>query len=89
MKKPLLIIISAVLCGILVILMPFYVLRQIDFPDKYGYYCAPASADVRGRGAMQLPYGMSERFPMSPFYIALVLSFIGAISTYIISKKRL
>ncbi len=85
MRKNLLVIISAIFCGILAMLIPLCVWYQVNFPGGAltlgGFQEAMRSLDS---------YRMSlENFSMIPFYVAFLLSFAVSMVAYVFSKRRI
>ncbi|MGQ9726290.1 MAG: hypothetical protein ACUVQW_00610 [Candidatus Bathycorpusculaceae bacterium] len=86
MKKTLIMVASAVFCGILAMLLPLYVWHQANFPDK------PATlGDLKQESLQKLKnaWGLQEPSFITPFYMALTLSFTVAAIAYVFLKKRL
>jgi len=85
LRKNLIVVISAVFCGILAMLIPLCVWHQVNFSDT------PFTLfNIRKEAIESLEgYGMSlEDLSMAPFYITLILSFIASVFAYVCFKRR-
>lgn len=83
MKRTLLITVSAVLCGILVMLMPLYFWHQANFPDTIFVNPLDFREEIKAR------WGLLEPTPITPFYTTLAISFVISIVAYVLLKRRL
>lgn len=84
MRKNLLAVISAVVCGILAIFIPLCVWHQVNFPGKF---LTLDSLQEAMRSSESYAISM-EDLSMTPFYSAFILSFAVSIVAYVFSKKR-
>ncbi|MDH5483576.1 MAG: hypothetical protein OEY22_11980 [Candidatus Bathyarchaeota archaeon] len=84
MRKNLLAVVSAVLCGILAMFIPLCVWHQVNFPGK------PLTFGSLGEAMRSLDsYTTSlEDLSMTPFYLAFILSFAVSTVAYVFSKRR-
>jgi len=83
MRKPLLVTISAVVLGVSVMILPLYVLHQINYPgSKFNL------ASVREEGLEPKSYDARlERPVVTPLWFVLALSFIASAIAYALSKR--
>ncbi|MDH7477658.1 MAG: hypothetical protein QHH17_04670 [Candidatus Bathyarchaeota archaeon] len=86
MKRTLLLTVSAVLCGILVMFVPWYLWYQANFP-----YEPLALLNFREKSLeyYKAQWALLERTPITPFYITLAISFAISIIAYTFLKRRL
>jgi hypothetical protein len=84
MRKSLLAVISAVICGILIMLIPLCVWYQVNFPGR------PLSFSGLKEGGRSLDnYAISlEDLSITSFYMAFVISFAVSMVVYIFSKRH-
>jgi hypothetical protein len=85
MRKSLLVVISAVICGILAMLIPLCAWYQVNFPGRPFTF----SGLKEGASGSLDSYEISLKdLSMTPFYVAFVLSFAVSMVVYIFSKRR-
>jgi hypothetical protein len=85
MKKTLLLMVSAVLCGILVMFLPLYIWHQENFPDK-----PTTLLNLREEAmeSLKATWGL-EPAPITPLYTALAISFAISLIAYAFLKRHL
>ena len=83
MRKTLLTTISAVVLGISAMILPLYILHQINYPESEFNL-----ASVREEGLEPRSYDARlERPAVTPLWFILALSFIASAIAYALSKR--
>lgn len=83
MRKNLLIVISAVLCGVLAMLIPLYVFLQLNYPE--------GALTISSLRRKTLEFTKTQHFEHVTFFYSflLTLSFTVALIFYVISRKNM
>lgn len=85
MKKALLITVSAVFFGILVMLLPQYLLCQIAFPDESVGLSTSSKNAQSNDGTHIVPWRTPSNMP---FYMSLVISLAISLIVYAFLKRH-
>jgi hypothetical protein len=86
MKRILLLMALAVLCGILVMFLPLYIWHQANFPDKPVTFLSLREETME---SLKDAWGLLEPAPFMPFGAALTISFVISLVAYVFLKRRL
>ncbi|MEM3700906.1 MAG: hypothetical protein QXL57_08615 [Candidatus Bathyarchaeia archaeon] len=86
MKRTLLITVSAVFCGILVMLMPLYFWHKANFPDTL--FVNPLAIREESLEYLKAQWGLREPSLITPFCTSLAISFVISIVAYAFLKRR-
>jgi hypothetical protein len=86
MKRILLLMASAVLCGILVMFLPLYIWHQANFPDNPVTFLSLREEVME---SLKAAWGIREPALIMPFGAALTISFVISLFAYVLLKRRL
>lgn len=85
LRKNLIAVISAVFCGILVMLIPLFVWYQINFPNKAVTFLSLREEASKSVEAYRAPLA---NISLTPFYVAFIVSLAVSLVVYVFSKRR-